>query len=204
MSTPFSKRHGYTRQKIIARESAPKQLRSDILFAIHELGDPGGANLYGLCGWLEPILKRSLDSLFSSKFEKVLMECPWFRFYDCVEGTSRFFTERSLNFSPRAEEAKRFEEQVNSALEENGVGWKLVEGQLQIRGDEGFEKSFQSALDNLEARGLSVAHSEMREALNDLSRRPKADATAQCSTPWRRWRPPPASGPGTEGLHWEN
>lgn len=104
------------------------------------------------------------------------MECQWFRFYDCVETTSQFLTDRQ-SVEGFAQRAKQFEEQVNNALEENGVGWKLVEGQLQIRGDEGFEKSFQSALDNLEARGLSVAHSEMREALNDLSRRPTADAT---------------------------
>jgi hypothetical protein len=151
VSAPFSKRHGYARQKITARESAPKQLRSDILFAIRELWDVlGGGDLDNLCEWLGPILKQSSSSLWFGKFDKALLECPWFRFYDCVEDTFRFFAERSLKGSPwLAERAKQFEEQVNEAFEQNGVGWKLVEGQLQIRGDEGFEQSFQSALKSL-------------------------------------------------------
>jgi hypothetical protein len=192
VSAPFSKRHGFTRQRIIARDSAPKQLRSDILFAIKDLmyGDralvrkdlmQGNHALVrprfsqNLFDSLAPILKRSSFGLEYREFDRELMGCPWFRFYDCVEATHELLTANFGITHPRR--IQEFEEQVNEAFEQNGVGWKLIEGQLQIRGDEGFEQSFQSALKSLGSGGLRNAASEMREALNALSRRPNADAT---------------------------
>jgi hypothetical protein len=53
----------------------------------------------------------------------------------------------------------------------------LREGLIQARGDDAFEAIVAEANENLVAAGKATAHNELREALKDISRRPRADTT---------------------------
>jgi hypothetical protein len=53
----------------------------------------------------------------------------------------------------------------------------LVDGRLEVRGDEPFEVPVRPALNVLEETGRPQAQQELHEALRDLSRRPEPDLT---------------------------
>lgn len=57
------------------------------------------------------------------------------------------------------------------------MGWRLVDGQLERRGEEAFEVSVDMARGLLEAAGLPTAKTELHEAMRDLARRPDPDLT---------------------------
>ena len=59
----------------------------------------------------------------------------------------------------------------------NGIGWKIVNGQIETRGDEVFETAVKTVVSVLDVAKLQTAKTEIREALNDLSRRPTSDIT---------------------------
>jgi len=75
------------------------------------------------------------------------------------------------------ERAAKWAELINEYFLEAGVGWRLVDGQLESRGAEGFETSVDTARDALESARLPTARGEIHEALRDLSRRPDPDLT---------------------------
>ena len=66
---------------------------------------------------------------------------------------------------------------VNDYFVEMGVGWRLVEGQLESRGEEGFKAAVDTARASLEAAELPTARREIHEAVKGLSRRPEPDLT---------------------------
>src|SRR5262249_25957655 len=66
---------------------------------------------------------------------------------------------------------------VNEYFIEYGVGWRLVSGQLESRGPEGFKLAVDTARVSLEVANLPTARGEIHEALRDLSRRPEPDLT---------------------------
>ena len=57
------------------------------------------------------------------------------------------------------------------------MGWQLVEGRIEIRGEESFEQSVRTAITATQQTGRSVAEHELHEALQDLSKRPNPDIT---------------------------
>jgi hypothetical protein len=58
---------------------------------------------------------------------------------------------------------------------EEGIGWQLVNGQIQVRGDEVFERMLADSTEALDQSGMAIATSELNEAIRDLSRRPQPD-----------------------------
>jgi hypothetical protein len=79
--------------------------------------------------------------------------------------------------APSTCEHEKFEAELNDYFVESGIGWKLVDGTLEIRGAEVFEQSIRQAESELQTSGLSTARNELHEALHDLSRRPSPDVT---------------------------
>jgi len=67
------------------------------------------------------------------------------------------------------------EEKITDLLAEFDIGWKVLYRKIEIRGDEPFERSIQTAREALEHAGRRTAKSELDEALADLSRRPNPD-----------------------------
>jgi hypothetical protein len=64
---------------------------------------------------------------------------------------------------------------VNAFFIESGIGWQLSQGQVVTRGEQGFEASVRTAVSSLADGGRATASARIREALDDLSRRPRAD-----------------------------
>jgi hypothetical protein len=71
--------------------------------------------------------------------------------------------------------AATFEEQLNEYFEDEGIGWQMRDGKIQVRGSEPFEAVGRSAARTLSEHGRQTSAREMHEALQDLSRRPEPD-----------------------------
>jgi hypothetical protein len=107
-----------------------------------------------------------------------LRQCPWYRVYDVIEAIYALFKDRSVVMARGGEPAADyFAEEMNSFFRERGIGWQLLEGNIEVRGAETFEQAVHGGRDALEEAGRATAARELHEALADLSRRPEADIT---------------------------
>ena len=176
MTQSFSERHGYQvpEPDITVREEAPEGLRSylvDVAYAagyteqqvrtlafpvLHVSEDPGA---WGP-GWIDQDVRYRLR------------ECLWFRVYDVIEALAAPTTSEAA-----AADLEYFAREMNFYFRANGIGWQVVNGQIESRGAEPFEHTVRGALNALEETQRSTALGELREAINDLSRRPDADLT---------------------------
>lgn len=178
MSERFSKRHGFyqpTVKDITVRHDAPPDLRGFLIEMAYECGFKPKSLRSALCR----LLRKRPDPSNWSEFPNIDQEvrglidgCDWYRVYDVIEGLLAWMMETPFSY-----EAKKFENEANEFFVENGIGWKIVEGRVEIRGPEALEESLRSSAAKLEAHGLNTARNEIHEALNDLSRRPEADVT---------------------------
>ena len=172
MTDSFSTRHGFRRVQeapIAVRADAPHELRGVIPQLAYE------------CGFrpktLRPVVCRTLRKRedegnwteypnIDSEIRTLIDDCEWYRVYDVVEA-----------IAGAAQDSDKFETELNAYFVENGIGWKLVTGKIEVRGAEVFEQSVKQAESVLQASGFSTARSELHEALGDLSRRPTPDVT---------------------------
>jgi hypothetical protein len=104
--------------------------------------------------------------------QQLMYGAPWYRVYDFVE----LFHDRLAN-SQDPDRAEQWAASVNEYFVEAGVGWRLVDGQLESRGQEAFETAVDTARRALDDATLTTAKQEIHEALHDLSRRPDPDLT---------------------------
>lgn len=179
----FSDRHGYSlpEAEITIRHEAPDWLRSLIVRAAYETGLRPSDLREILCSLLFEVPDPSNWSEFPNVDNEVyslLANAEWFQVYDFIELVADELikmdqTASVSDLSPLA----HFTSKLNEGFIRKGVGWKLVERRIQIRGPESFEVTVRQAKDLLEATGLQVAREEIHQALSDLSRRPAADVT---------------------------
>lgn len=102
-----------------------------------------------------------------SEAQNLVYGAEWFEFYD--------FVEKCADSLRQSRELARFESVMNQLFEEEHIGWRLVDGVLEIHGDELLEGLIEESHEELEASGFNVASQELREARTDLSRRPVPD-----------------------------
>lgn len=170
----FSKRNGLSvirEKEIIVREDAPEGLRGYIRMAYYEL-KKSPSDLRKIT---TRILRIPPDSSNWSDFPNVdyevdshLKECDWFSVYDIIEAI--ILTLDQTN-------ADKFTTDINEYFLINGIGWKIVNGLVEARGDELFETTVKTTIAVLKAAKLETAQNEIKEALQDLSRRPTPDIT---------------------------
>jgi hypothetical protein len=98
--------------------------------------------------------------------ENLIHGCDWYQVYDIIEAIYV-----GLPFPQKAE----FEMSINTLFEEEGIGWQVVDGEIQIRGDETFDAILTQGRQVVEASGITVARTELCEAIRDISRRPEPD-----------------------------
>lgn len=105
--------------------------------------------------------------------------CFWYKVYDIIEEIYRRLTEGHyvVPSDETANPAEYFESEINTFFMQNGIGWQLANGQIQIRGPEIFEEATGKAVDLLDVTGRHTASNEIHQALIDLSRRPFPDLT---------------------------
>jgi hypothetical protein len=180
--TSFSRRHGYSGQAapITVREDAPEALRHAVVQIAAEEGFSTPSDQRALiCRVLRVLPDRNNWSEYpniAGEVEGLVTNCPWYRVYDIAEA---FYAEAAAQHGLRTRTgaAADFESKLNEVFYEQGIGWKMEQGQIVYRGDEPFEQAVTSALQVLQHSNRATAQSEVAEALRDLSRRPAPDRT---------------------------
>ena len=71
----------------------------------------------------------------------------------------------------------KFATELNGYFVSHGIGWQLRDGEICARGDDAFEFTRRRVDELLRDKGLDTSRTELREAIRDLSVRPKADVT---------------------------
>jgi hypothetical protein len=178
MSDIFSKRHGFRqvhKVPITVRMDAPLEFRGVIVQFAYECGFSPKTLRPLVC---RTLCKRENANNWSeypnidNEVRSLVDDCEWYRVYDVVEAIAA-----AMQHAPFSYEHEKFEAGLNDYFVENGIGWKIVDGNLEVRGVEIFEQSMHQAEDELQGTGFSTAGSELHEALHDLSRRPSPDVT---------------------------
>jgi hypothetical protein len=182
--TPFSRRHGFRESEppITIWEDAPEELRHCVLSTAHQkCGIKPSPFRDIVC---EVLRKRPDPSNWSeypniwSEVEWLVHNCDWYRVYDIVEVIfAHLMTVDQNDYRGQGAKAVIFNDEMNCAFRELGVGWQLVDGMIQARGDDAFEAVVARAKEALVATNKAIAHNELEEALRDISRRPQPDAT---------------------------
>ena len=182
MEDSFSKRFGYRRPKaeITIRESAPEELRIAVIEIACDLGLKPSQIRETLCKVLLKAPDRNNWSEYPNVWEEVkelMGGAPWFKVYDISEELVKALGPPGSRQYYRTEPQRKFETELNDVFGELGIGWQMVEGQIQMRGTEIFEASIHEAKTALVESGRPTAESELRKAIDDLSRRPDPDLT---------------------------
>lgn len=166
----FSRRYGFApseRDQLI-REDAPESLRCGLLQIVHDELDKKPRWLRSvICGVLR--VRENPDNWSDypniwQEIQDMVLSCDWFRVYDIIEEIYKLLLRKKV-----------FEVKINDLFVEEGIGWQLVDGEIQVRGDEAFERILADSAEALDQPGMTTATSELREAIRDLSRRPKPD-----------------------------
>lgn len=107
-----------------------------------------------------------------------LRDCPWYEVYDVIEPTWKLLKEND-RFAQRIGDefpSQRFAGLVNKLFLRKGIGWQLVDGRVEVRGEEVFETVVLPTATRLQ-NTFPTAAQEIHEALQDLGRRPSPDLT---------------------------
>lgn len=174
----FSERFNYSAPdaEITVREDAPEILRAGLtqLAYAAEIGSKALREI--ICSVL---LKRP-DSAHNwgpenvaREIDDLMTEAPWYTVYDIAE---RLYVEIGRHDYTATRQAD-FTRRLNQLFRENGIGWQLDDGKIMVRGSEAFGLASRHAVETLQASGTLTAANEIREALQDISRRPEADIT---------------------------
>jgi len=175
MNQRFSDRQGYApgEQPITVREDAPEGFR----YALAQIAYDAGLRPSSLSAVICRVLRVPPSDYNWSEYPNIdsevrqhLSEMPWYRVYDIAEAIYQRL------MAPGGGDTELFRNELNRYFRENGIGWQLMDGLIEMRGDTEFEATVQGALAEL-GSGHPTAESELREARADLSRRPSPDLT---------------------------
>lgn len=178
----FSQRQGLDLPdaEITVRHDAPPWLRDLIVDYAYESGWKPGALRDILCRELMESPNPGNWSEFPNidfEVRELLQKAPWFFVYDFVEKLCKRPDTGVRGWNPLPLAPFEFPDKVNRAFRKKGVGWQLIDGQIQVRGPEMFEHALGTAADLAAKTGREVARTELHEALRDLSRLPNPDVT---------------------------
>jgi hypothetical protein len=179
----FSERQGYSPKdpEIKIRNEAPHDLRGVLVDIAYE----SGLTPHTLRSLICRLFRAREDSSNWSAFPNVDSEvrglidsCDWFRVYDAIEAIYNSLLEINKSGSGFTEcNPSHFEHEINAYFRQKGIGWQLTEGQIQVRGTDGFEESISEAHKALAQTERPTASKELHHAIKDLSARPEPDIT---------------------------
>jgi hypothetical protein len=172
---PFSRRHGYhpEEREIIVRHDAPEELRGSMLQIASDVGMTPRSLREVVCRVLRRLPDPNNWSEYPNIWEEVqslILSCDWFRIYDVAEALYRY-----LKGDVYSSQADDFQALLNDYFREAGIGWKMEDGEIVVRGSEIFEATVQGVTSVLNNHGRATASNEIHEAIRDISRRPEPD-----------------------------
>jgi len=155
--------------RVVALETAstleldPSTMRDIVCRIVRKRPDPNN--------WSAGNMWREVQYLFYN--------AEWFRVYDIIEAFYAAF----LGNNPHdlGKKGAKFQEALNAAFVEEGIGWQLVKGQIVARGDEGFQEAVKTAAAQLNKSQRPTAASHIQSAVRALSERPKANTPGAVS-----------------------
>ncbi|MBR1929390.1 MAG: hypothetical protein IJ834_06660 [Paludibacteraceae bacterium] len=107
------------------------------------------------------------DEYIENEAKEKLGNTAWYYVYDVVESLYKYIVDASKK--------QEYELEINAYFQTNGYGWKFENGNVLFRGNEIEEQAFTNAVQSLSTN--QTAQSELKLALDDLSKRPIADTT---------------------------
>jgi hypothetical protein len=108
----------------------------------------------------------------------ILDQCDWFEVYDIIEAIAAGLKESDDRyFGNRDDRLEVFTSRINRAFSKHGIGWQLIDGRVEVRGEEVFETVARPTIGALADAGWATTADQLHEALKDLSRRPEPDIT---------------------------
>ncbi len=174
----FSARHGFRKTHevdITIRHDAPNEFRGVLVDLAYECGYRPKSLRNLVCR----VLRRRPDPNNWSEYPNVdreirdlLDDCEWHRVYDVVEVLSTEMAASPISFA-----VERFQSELNLYFAETGIGWKLVDGHIEVRAPEALQRTLETAEKTLDSASLPTARQELKEGLGDLSRRPDPDVS---------------------------
>jgi len=173
---PFSRRHGFRQTnmaEISIRQDAPYELRGILTELAYSCGFRPELLRSLVC---RVLLKRPDPNNWSEypnidhEVRELLDDCAWYRIYDIIEALCQ-----RMSDAPFSSNLDEFQTELNTYFFENGIGWQLIEGRIEVRGPEVIQEAVETAKSMLGSSGHKTAQQELHEALLDLSRRPEPD-----------------------------
>jgi hypothetical protein len=174
----FSSRHGFRQTsnvEITVRHDAPYELRGVLV----ELAYRCGFRPKSLRSLVCSVLLRRPDLNNWSDFPNIDEEvrdlldgCAWYRVYDIAEAICNKMLEAPFSYEP-----EKFQSELNMFFVENGIGWQINDGRIEVRGPEAVQEAVRNTKSLLNSTGLKTAQQELHEAIVDLSRRPDPDVS---------------------------
>lgn len=178
----FSERHGFTAAEngAVILHGAPAELRQAVAVLAMRFGLSFSEVRTIVCDELVVLPQSYRDktvesSYFHDEIVRHLHDCRWFKIYDIAEALYARL-EKKVYVGPSAHH-RSFEKKLNVVFREQGVGWRMIDGKIQYRGSDTFERVAESSMRVLGQAGLPNAQKELREAIADISRRPDPDVT---------------------------
>ena len=190
MTERFSARHGYgpPAAKITVHEDAPPDLRGAIPLIAEDVGMLPSNMRSVICRVLLKQPDRDNWSEYPNIWGEVywlMEEAPWYKVYDIAEAIyaelcRSVYSDFNANFpgtEGASESANKFGQRLNDFFVQQGIGWRLSDGQIIRRGSEAFVRSTREIPDRLDEFGHKNAATELREASRAISRRPSPNVT---------------------------
>lgn len=174
----FSARNGFRPDidtPISIRNDVPGDLRGFLVDLAYENGISRDSFRSMVCRHLR-VAPDKLNNWGPDNIDRevrsLLADCPWYYIYDLIEVVAHHLENDSYR-----EYGADFEEEINEFFLMRGVGWKLEQGKIIFRGDEGLDRVLAVAVTTENRNGFLTASNELHEAIKDLSRRPSPDVT---------------------------
>lgn len=174
----FSARNGFRPDldtPITIRNDVPDDLRGFLVDLAYENGISRDSFRSMVCRHLR-VAPDKLNNWGPDNIDRevrsLLTDCPWYYIYDLIEVVAHHLENDSYR-----EYGADFQEEINEFFLMRGVGWKLEQGKIIFRGDEGLDRVLAVAVATENSNGFLTASKELHEAIKDLSRRPSPDVT---------------------------
>lgn len=178
MAESFSRRNNLRPSPSIQiREGAPQSLRDALPMLAREVSLSADSLRWAVCRALRctPDQSNYSPDYVWNEAVNLIRNCEWYEVYDIAEALYAKLTDTEIR--GRVVSPEPFQSKLNEVFVENGIGWVMVDGKVQFRGGEGFDRALGAARAAAETSDRPTAAGQLAEALRDMSRRPEPDHT---------------------------